>query len=92
MESGEAMFFMHPKPRSKTTRGRDKLAWYNDTSDVAQVSDVGARSYSFHDLNGCPCVAWRYGVWCMVWLVVWLVCAVSFWSKLSAAAQLKGSE
>lgn len=38
MEQLEAMFFAHPKPRSKSTRGRDKLHWYNDTNDIAQAS------------------------------------------------------
>jgi hypothetical protein len=38
MEQLEAMFFAHPKPRSKSIRGRDKLHWYNDTNDIAQVN------------------------------------------------------
>lgn len=38
MQKNEPLFFSHFKPRSKDTRGRDKLRWYNETQETAQVS------------------------------------------------------
>lgn len=37
MEKLEPLFFAQPKPRAKSTRGRDKLRWYADTNEIAQV-------------------------------------------------------
>lgn len=40
MEKLEPSFFEHPKERAKATRGRDKLQWYTETNDMAQVRNT----------------------------------------------------